>query len=225
MNDRQCAAVESGIKALEKLGWTDPAGTLRALLSASKPSVPETQANALSSDDAALIERLQLLASGDGVLIKSEFAFTTIGRAIQRLAASPAAPAQSEPVDCHEVDHGTHIEMIPHIGEPSGSVDPNTALDWLETELMAVSCRYHGDPSYDHDAYWMRDRAVKLIEDARKAFRTPPAQTERALTDEQREAIATALSLIGLSGDPRVRNVHKTLRPLTAAQPASGAGE
>jgi hypothetical protein len=49
----------------------------------------------LSSDDAALIERLQLLASGDGVLIKSAFALTTIGRAIQRLAASPAAPIRA----------------------------------------------------------------------------------------------------------------------------------
>jgi hypothetical protein len=48
-------------------------------------------------------------------------------------------------------------------------------------------------------------------------------QTDRALTDEQRDAINTALSLIGLSGDPRVRNVHKTLRALlTATQPASG---
>ena len=50
----------------------------------------------------------------------------------------------------------------------------------------------------------------------------PVAQTERVLTDEQRDAINTALSLIGLSGDPRVRNVHKTLRALlTAAQAAS----
>lgn len=62
---------------------------VRELL-ASKPAV--------AMDDVALIERLQLLASGDGVLIKSEFAFATISRAIQRLAAAPAAPAQSEPI-------------------------------------------------------------------------------------------------------------------------------
>ena len=43
-------------------------------------------------------------------------------------------------------------------------------LDWLETEVTAISCRYHGDPSYDHDAYWMRDRVVKLIGEARNVF-------------------------------------------------------
>jgi hypothetical protein len=26
-------------------------------------------------------------------------------------------------------------------------------FDYLEEELSAISCRYHGDPSYDHDAY------------------------------------------------------------------------
>ena len=47
------------------------------------------------------------------------------------------------------------------------------ALDWLETELSAISCRYHGDPSYDHDAYWMRGRVEKLLEEARKLFTAP----------------------------------------------------
>ena len=55
------------------------------------------------------------------------------------------------------------------------------ALDWLETELSAISCRYHGDPSYDHDAYWMRGRVEKLLEEARKLFTapTPPVSEER----------------------------------------------
>lgn len=43
-------------------------------------------------------------------------------------------------------------------------------FDWLETEVTAISCRYHGDPCYDHDAYWMRDRVVKLIGKARNVF-------------------------------------------------------
>jgi hypothetical protein len=51
-----------------------------------------------------------------------------------------------------------------------------------------------------------------------------PVEQTRALTDEQVDAITTALSLIGLSGDPRVRSVHKTLRALlTAARPARHA--
>lgn len=60
------------------------------------------------------------------------------------------------------------------------------AFEWLETELSAISCQYHGNPGYDHDAYWMKDRALKLIDDARKIFSAPPAQT--ALTDDARDA-------------------------------------
>ena len=63
----------------------------------------------------------------------------------------------------------------------SSSVSAPEALDWLETELSAISCSYHGDPSYDHDAYWMRGRVEKLLEEARKLFTapTPPVSEER----------------------------------------------
>lgn len=45
-----------------------------------------------------------------------------------------------------------------------------------------------------------------------------PAVAKEGMTEEQRGAIETALSLIGLSGDPRVRNVHKVLRALLGAK-------
>ncbi|MFM0226166.1 hypothetical protein [Paraburkholderia dipogonis] len=74
-----------------------------------------------------------------------------------------------------------------------------------------------------HKTVSVNDDGETCDYEARAASPQPVEQTaEPSLTDEQREAIAIALSLIGLSGDPRVRNVHKTLRPLTAAQPASG---
>lgn len=76
-------------------------------------------------------------------------------------------------------------------------------------------------PEYAHLRDALGKSFWKVLKDVPLAL---PAQTERAMTDEERDAINTALSLIGLSGDPRVRNVHKTLRALlTAAQPASGA--
>ena len=63
----------------------------------------------------------------------------------------------------------------------SSPVSAPEALDWLETELSAISCSYHGDPSYDHDAYWMRGRVEKLLEEARKLFTapTPPVSEDR----------------------------------------------
>lgn len=68
--------------------------TARVKEIAGENAVPGGQRADLSSEDASLIERLQLLASCDGLLIKSEFANTTISRAIQRLAAAhPSNPA------------------------------------------------------------------------------------------------------------------------------------
>jgi hypothetical protein len=67
--------------------------------------------------------------------------------------ASPTAPAQS----CGDA-------------EQADEAVTDDVFDWLETEVTAISCRYHGDPSYDHDAYWMRDRVVKLIGEARNTF-------------------------------------------------------
>lgn len=63
----------------------------------------------------------------------------------------------------------------PGVSTVEDAQDENDVLSWLEVEIGAINCRYHGDPSYDHDAYWMRDRVLKLIEDARKAFCAPAA--------------------------------------------------
>lgn len=47
---------------------------------------------------------------------------------------------------------------------------PSEILDWLETEVTAIDCMYHGSPTYERTAYWMRDEVVRLIDQARKAF-------------------------------------------------------
>ncbi|AZW31527.1 hypothetical protein L506_2297 [Bordetella bronchiseptica GA96-01] len=72
----------------------------------------------------------------------------------QPLPAAPGSPASAAPGD---------------------SQDDIDVLNWLQIEISALSCRYLGDPPYDHDAYWMRDRVLKLIDDAHKAFAAPAA--------------------------------------------------
>ncbi|QMV33108.1 hypothetical protein KMC49_gp40 [Ralstonia phage Firinga] len=54
------------------------------------------------------------------------------------------------------------------VGE--ASVADDDVFTWLETEISAVDCRYRGDPSYDHDAYWMRERVLKLVKEAKDVF-------------------------------------------------------
>lgn len=43
-------------------------------------------------------------------------------------------------------------------------------IEWLDTELSAIDSVYRGDPSYTHDAYWMKCEVQDLLESARKAF-------------------------------------------------------
>jgi hypothetical protein len=43
-------------------------------------------------------------------------------------------------------------------------------IEHLRTEISAISCRYRGDPSYDHDAYWMRREVYKLLEEVEQIF-------------------------------------------------------
>ncbi|MFM0503896.1 hypothetical protein [Paraburkholderia caffeinilytica] len=117
-------------------------------------------------------------------------------------------------------------------------------LDWLETEVTAVSCRYHGDPSYDHDAYWMRDRVVKLIGDARKAFpAAQPVEQTRALAEDARDAARyrwlrqdrkLTPEAFWIAGGNLVNGLGRFIgaaadnaidAAMTAAQPASGETE
>ncbi|MFK3708550.1 hypothetical protein ACI2JR_27155 [Klebsiella sp. NPDC088457] len=46
-------------------------------------------------------------------------------------------------------------------------------IEWLDAEITALDTMYRGDPSYEHDAYWMKSEVLGVVELARKAF---PAQ-------------------------------------------------
>ncbi|MGX9693834.1 hypothetical protein ACTJNK_26095 [Achromobacter anxifer] len=89
---------------------------------------------------------------------------------------------------------------IPPASAQDDAKDDIDVLNWLQIEISALDCRYLGDPSYDHDAYWMRDRVLKLIEDARKAFPAPAAGDAQLLAALQQAHMA----LIGFM--PQHRN-------------------
>ncbi|SXB87976.1 hypothetical protein [Klebsiella pneumoniae] len=46
-------------------------------------------------------------------------------------------------------------------------------IEWLDAEITAIDTMYRGDPSYEHDASWMKSEVLGVVELARKAF---PAQ-------------------------------------------------
>nr|WP_281081220.1 hypothetical protein [Klebsiella quasivariicola] len=43
-------------------------------------------------------------------------------------------------------------------------------VEWLDAEITAIDTMYRGDPSYEHDAYWMKSKVLGVVELARKAF-------------------------------------------------------
>ncbi len=50
-------------------------------------------------------------------------------------------------------------------------------IEWLETEVSAIDTWYRGDPSYEHDAEYMKDRVLHLLTEAKTAFEVEkPAQ-------------------------------------------------
>ncbi len=68
------------------------------------------------------------------------------------------------------------------INAPKAQSEPvEDIADWLITEISAIDCRYRGDPSYDHDAYWMRERVIKLIESSRAILNTTPQPAQEDL--------------------------------------------
>jgi hypothetical protein len=53
---------------------------------------------------------------------------------------------------------------------------------WLVTEISAIDCEYRGDPSYTHDAYWMREEVIGFIEKHKSVIDvTPPQQQEQSV--------------------------------------------
>ena len=51
---------------------------------------------------------------------------------------------------------------------PQHSADID-AMRHLREEISAINCRYHGSPSYDHDAYWFKEKALAAIDAALQA--------------------------------------------------------
>lgn len=53
----------------------------------------------------------------------------------------------------------------------------------LIVDIECIDCRYRGDPSYDRDAYWMRDEVIAAIKRHASFYTTPPQR--KLLTDEE----------------------------------------
>lgn len=61
-----------------------------------------------------------------------------------------------------------------------GAQEQEPTRDWwdcLIADISAIDCMYRGSPTYAHDAYWMRDHVVRMLEQRRDGL--PGAQGEK----------------------------------------------
>jgi hypothetical protein len=70
------------------------------------------------------------------------------------------------------------VKTTPPAAQPAPvqPADPVQPVDFeaIINDIEAIDCRYRGDPSYDRDAYWMRDEVVATVK-RHASFCTPPA--------------------------------------------------
>lgn len=61
---------------------------------------------------------------------------------------------------------------------PEAPGEANKVIEWLECEIEAIPTRYHGDPFYDNDAYWMKCEVRDLLKKAADIFSAPKTAGE-----------------------------------------------
>lgn len=109
---------------------------------------------------------------------------------IERLQAKITKMERQEPAGTVH-DDGCFVwrETAPHQSNYAGwkmalyaltsAKEQEPTRDWwdcLIADISAIDCVYRGDPTYDHDAYWMREHVVRMLEQRRDAL--PGAQGE-----------------------------------------------
>lgn len=97
---------------------------------------------------------------------------------LKTASAEPSAP------DCSTCnDEGAVGNILDTVPCPDCAAAPPVELDeravfdpieWLEIEISAVDTWYRGSPSYERDAGWMKDQALRLVSEARAALERKP---------------------------------------------------
>lgn len=71
----------------------------------------------------------------------------------------------------------------------------------LADDISAIDCMYRGDPSYEHDAYYMREQAVKLVRNGYMLVTLDQLTTAIAAARvQENERCARTLEAIGCQG-------------------------
>jgi hypothetical protein len=88
----------------------------------------------------------------------------------ERHNAAPTPAAAQTAISEKPEDAAVYQGIADNYAKDFASQDECGAFEWLEAEISAVDCWHRGDPSYEHDAHWMKDKALRLVREAAKIF-------------------------------------------------------
>jgi hypothetical protein len=94
----------------------------------------------------------------------------------------PQWPTYAEPENYPKCNCG-YDQAITAIKAALEAKDEPVDFEAIIDDIEAIDCRYRGDPSYDRDAYWMRNEVVATVKRHASFYTTPPQR--KPLTDEE----------------------------------------
>jgi hypothetical protein len=129
--------------------YDDFIGTKRIVFTAPQQAIPAGMPR-LTDDELALLQRFKETTEDDSSHDLSP-------EEIQRLATFGVVR-----------NHGGGYYSITEIGQwlsaaPTAPIDNGVDVNWLIEEVSAIDTRYRGDPSYDHDAYYFKQKVLDLL--------------------------------------------------------------
>ena len=113
--------------------------------------------------------------------------FNAQHKAISAIYEALAQPKQTEVQHLIALVRAQQItidKLEAALAQPAPVQEP-VDFEAIIDDIEAIDCIYRGDPSYDRDAYWMRDEVIATVKRHASFYTTPPQRTWVGLTEEE----------------------------------------
>lgn len=167
-----------------RLGVRMAHGAWQAVSDSSEQKLEESRREFWAAD--ATINNLELkitdmavqLANAESKCRELAAENVTLNDKMNRLATWPGIEFYSSSWEFCNLDGNDALEFMCDVKTPATDAflaevraqAQSEVIEWLDAEITAIDTMYRGDPSYEHDAYWMKSNVLDVVELARKAF-------------------------------------------------------
>ena len=164
INELRPAVEAAGLNAISMQEVLELLGRLEE---SESDCLEQARLNGMGSErEAALMAKLEAAEKErDALRAKIETAENDTAHELQALAASALRVVKGWERKCGELR--AKIEALERMEKQEPSRE---WWDSLIADISAIDCVYRGDPSYAHDAYWLRERVMQMFEQRRDAL-------------------------------------------------------